>query len=317
MFGITMRFLEPLSIPKVISRLLGIAVTAGCFLNLSHAAEVYLYPPKPTTLNIKQDSCSDYLLAIVGEIAPGDDERFSKKVEDILTIIRKKSCGESQLKTQLFSEGGNVAAALALGRAIRKADARVIVPGDSNCLSSCVFVLLAGVDRSSYGKVGVHRPYFEHLSDRANAEDVRKARDYFLSGIRAYLTEMDVSPQLLDIMLSVSPENMRILSESELLDLRIIGTDANYEERQVAKKAWFYGLTSADYRKRYAVAGRTCPTPHEDFDRWHICQIQTMLNISRYEAQRRWERSERCLDKPESNYVQCLRDYLVNGNLKP
>ena len=312
-------FYDRLSISKIISRLLVGAIALGCFLSLSHAADVYLYHPEPTKLPIKQDNCFNYVLEIRGEITQGDDVRFSQKIKELLTTIRRKSCDGDQFKTRLISEGGNVSAALALGRVIRKADVKVIVPFDSNCLSSCVFVLLAGVDRESYGKVGVHRPYFEHLSENADAESVRKARDYFLSGIRAYLTEMDVSPQLLDIMLSVPPENMRTLTTSELLELRIIGIDANFDERQVAKEAWIFGLTSAEYRKRRSIFLNTCPhlTIYGNDDEFlvrEICQLQTMLNISREEAKRRNDRSDRCLNKPEQNtfqYAQCLRFYYL------
>ena len=287
-----MLFLERLSISKIFPRLLSVAVTVGCFLSLSHAAEVYLYPPEPTKLPIKQDYCSNYLLEIKGEITQGDDERFSQKIKELLTTIRKKSCVGDQFKTRLTSEGGDVSAALALGRVIRKVDAKVIVPIGSECLSSCVFVLLAGVDRQSYGKVGVHRPYFGHLSELADAEAVRKARDHFLSGIKVYLDEMNVSPRLLDIMLSVLPENMRTLTTSELLELRIIGVDANFDERQVAKEAWIYGLTSAEFRKRRSIFLNTCPPltidgGSDEFLAREICQLQTMLNISREEAKRR------------------------------
>lgn len=291
------------------------AIALSCFLSLSHAADVYLYHPKPTNLLIKQDNCSDYMLEIRGEITQGDDVRFSQKIKELLTIIRRKSCDGDQFKTRLISEGGNVSAALALGRVIREADVKVIVPFNSNCLSSCVFVLLAGVDRQSYGKVGVHRPYFEYLSENADAESVRKARDYFLSGIRAYINEMDVSPQLLDIMLSVPPENMRTLTTSDLLELRVIGIDANYDERQVAKQAWIFGLTSAEYRIRRSIFSNTCPPySFNEYLAREICELQTMLNISREEAKRRYDRSDRCLDKPEKNtlkYVQCLRYYYL------
>lgn len=263
---------------------------------------------------VHQKYCSDFLFVVKGEITRGDDVRLSQRINELKSRLSDPNCTGSQFSMQLISNGGDVEAALALGRVIRQHEMRVIVPFDTSCLSSCVLVLAGGVDRIVGGKIGIHRPYFESLSDRASIADIRKKREAFLSTIRSYLAEMDVSPTLLDLMLATPPENMRYLALDELESLRLFGKDANYEEREVAKEARFWNLTSADYRKRNSIADRTCPRVIDDFDAGHVCRIQTMLSIPKAEAERRWKRSEKCLDGPDREYVQCLRRYYLNEN---
>ena len=48
--------------------------------------------------------------------------------------------------------------------------------------------------------------------------------------MRSYIERMDLSPQLLDAMLAVPPDEIRILTEDKMRDFRIAGTDANFEE---------------------------------------------------------------------------------------
>ena len=71
-------FYDRLSISKIISRLLVGAIALGCFLSLSHAANVYLYHPEPTKLPIKQNYCSYYTLEIRGEITQGKPSVYAR-----------------------------------------------------------------------------------------------------------------------------------------------------------------------------------------------------------------------------------------------
>src|SRR5207253_464065 len=63
------------------------------------------------------------------------------------------------LEVTLSSKGGDVDGALAAGRLLRKERVTISVPNDDECLSACVFLLMAGVQRMVTGKVAIHRPY--------------------------------------------------------------------------------------------------------------------------------------------------------------
>src|SRR5690348_3816092 len=57
------------------------------------------------------------------------------------------------------SPGGDVVAAMQAGRILRRELAHTVVAIDSICASACVFMYLGGVYRTSFGKIGLHRPY--------------------------------------------------------------------------------------------------------------------------------------------------------------
>jgi ATP-dependent protease ClpP protease subunit len=101
------------------------------------------------------------------------------------------------------SRGGSVAAAMAIGRMLRKEHAWLEVKGD--CISACVLILAGAVDRhfGKSGVVGIHRPYLA-LTAQQNPTPDQIKRDYgaMLQDIRSYLREMNVSEQLANDIVS-------------------------------------------------------------------------------------------------------------------
>ena len=61
----------------------------------------------------------------------------------------------------LDSEGGDVVSALTIGRLIRARNFETDVTNNALCASACIFILAAGVDRSAYGRIGIHRPHYD------------------------------------------------------------------------------------------------------------------------------------------------------------
>jgi hypothetical protein len=59
----------------------------------------------------------------------------------------------------LDSTGGDVDAALQIGRIIRKNEGIINVREHYKCYSSCALIYIAGVQRSNFGVIGLHRPY--------------------------------------------------------------------------------------------------------------------------------------------------------------
>ena len=135
--------------------------------------------------------------------------------------------------------------------------------------------------------------------------------------IKAYLAEMDVPESLLDAMLSIPPEEMKILSESELKQYRIFHDDANFEEKRTAENAKEWYLTSAEYRKRDAEKNKTCGLPIyvTDHSTYSLCEKLTMLNISEAELKKRKSKARSaCLNlksKVNYDYDRCIDKILA------
>jgi hypothetical protein len=177
------------------------------------------------------------------------------------------------------SEGGDVEAAMALGRAIRAAAPVSVIVSQSDCLSSCVLAIAGATNRQlKAGRVGIHRPYSNGppaASFLANATRFKE-----LEGrIRLYLNEMNLPPALLDEMLRYEPQTMHILTQEELSRFRLEGSDYIWQDQIDSRLAQIYGLDKGTYLSRRAKAESSCKqslnTP-ESAQSWINCK-ETIL----------------------------------------
>jgi hypothetical protein len=124
-------------------------------------------------------------------------------------------------------------------------------------LSSCVFILTAGVVRVTHlvdVVVGVHRPF---LLAADQDQDFEKSYRETRIELEAYFDEMRVPRSLLDLMYSIPPGEMRILSRDEL-DLFLPFMDPVYEEQEVTDLAQSYGVSKFEYRSREKKTEEEC-----------------------------------------------------------
>ena len=102
--------------------------------------------------------------------------------------------------------------------------------------------------------VGVHRPF---LFAADQDQDFERAYRETRSELEAYFDEMRVPRSLLDLMYSVPPDEMRILSRDEM-ELFLPSMDPVYEEQTVTDLAQSYGVSNFEYRTRENRANEEC-----------------------------------------------------------
>ncbi len=209
----------------------------------------------------------DLIITVRGAIAAGD----AKRVEDCWRSTQpnpqqlrelaaeNKKTGEAfeqvtpvHISLAVSSNGGLVSEAMRIGRFSRKHGVRVVIPMNSECLSSCVYILAGGVTRWAFGTVGIHRPYFA----APPAEGYNAALRRTLKASREYFEEMNVPAVLADDMFSVPPEDMRILGDQLLAKYRLNQVDMAYQEERDMANARRYGLSRQEYMKRSKLAER-------------------------------------------------------------
>jgi ATP-dependent protease ClpP protease subunit len=157
------------------------------------------------------------------------------------------------------SPGGDIAAAMSIGRMLRKARIRVFVPKNQRCVSACIMIFAAAVSRDSIGKIGIHRPYFNLSNSRPVAPaDVSKHYANLLQEIRSFLREMNVSEQLADDMLAIEPANVRYLSRDELMKYGLRDVDPVEQETRDLQEAQSLGLDRGEYIRRQALQKTSC-----------------------------------------------------------
>lgn len=223
-------------------------------------------------------SSVDVNIDIQGEITAATVESVSKLLDQFHEQQRKVRSGSpcdksgldiSDLKAvnRINSTGGNINAAMALGRLLRKERASLDVAGV--CYSACVLVLAGAVERNvgMAAKVGIHRPYFGTTPEKPLAADqIKDAYVQMLQEMRTYLREVHVPQRLADDMLAVEPENNRLLTKAELKSYRLMGVDADEQQtRAIAKEttdvqdANRMNLDRREYTRRKALVARECP----------------------------------------------------------
>jgi hypothetical protein len=142
----------------------------------------------------------------------------------------------------LNSEGGDLVAAMEIGQIIRSRSLLTDVGGTARCASACVFILAAGVDRSAYGKIGIHRPHFDdrYFADLTLAQP-RAKYEQLQTMARSYLREMGMPDDLYIEMMRIPSDGIRWLSPEESYKLGLDGLDPAYEEWLRAQYAQQFG----------------------------------------------------------------------------
>jgi hypothetical protein len=221
---------------------------------------------------------------IVGDI----DAASADKVRRLLDEARERADREKKTlrnssSINIDSYGGSVIAAMEIGRMLRKD--RVGLQVDGHCYSSCVLVLAGAVSRccfSNKGNVGIHRPYFDLSTRDVLPSKVRELYVQVLQDIRSYFREMNVSEGLADAMLRIDPENMRLLSESELESYGLTMFDPVEAEMRDLEGATRYGLNRQEYLRRKALSASRCD-PIRDIREWSACG-QTVMKTGKAPA---------------------------------
>ena len=165
----------------------------------------------------------------------------------------------------LDSEGGEMYAAMTIGRMFRKARVYAWLSKGNKCMSACVLLLAGAVDRSIQegAAVGIHRPYSTDTNvvsfDEAQTKTTRLGVD-----VAAYLSEMNITNTLYDNMKQIPSESMKILSYSELAAFGLNGKDPVFAELKDNAEAKLAGISKREFLSRKALSEK-CQT--EGFQR--------------------------------------------------
>ena len=202
---------------------------------------------------------------IVGKITNKDADDF----EAAMAMRAKRKISPPSLG--LNSDGGNLAAAMRIGRTARKYQVGAVVfnwnwkSGSPyvahRCMSACVFILAGAVRRLVFDDpIGIHRPYRDDTEETTAIDGDREFKD-LAKHVRAYLEEMNMPPSLAEDILRVPPGQVKILTGDELRKYMLNGTDPVEEEIDTAQEARKYGVTKQEYMRRLSQAMEECD-PH-------------------------------------------------------
>lgn len=182
---------------------------------------------------------------------------------DALDDYISRNCASdcSKFSLNLQSNGGDVEAAMRMGRALRAIDASAAVSDISPCISSCVLVLAGASKRGAAsirgGKVlGIHSYY--KLVESKSKEDALASYARVYSQVKDYLNEMRIPQAVLDLSYSVPPWSIRMLSVEEATDLHLAGIDPVFRDWNSSNEATRLGVPIKTYYERRARIDSEC-----------------------------------------------------------
>lgn len=122
------------------------------------------------------------------------------------------------------SPGGNLWSAMEHGRAIRSLGMKTFQHRRFECASACAFAFLGGVERWAVeGAIGVHRSSVDRSSPLSRDVAVDSLQQ-LTAEVLAYLREMSVDPEFLEISLQYDSSDMRYLYSDEMARLGVTNT---------------------------------------------------------------------------------------------
>lgn len=189
--------------------------------------------------------------------------------------------GPIDILVNLDSDGGDIDAAMEIGRLIRKRPTWTQVLGargpDSACASACVLIMSAGSNRLPGGRIGIHRPFSTQTKATGYAESTARYAA-MATRVKAYLEEMGMPSRLYEEMIKVPAEQVRWLTIKEQEMLAILGKDPAYEDAGDSQAAAIRGISKQEWLRRKALAQRECGAPPPklpidlpSYSRWGEC----------------------------------------------
>jgi hypothetical protein len=202
---------------------------------------------------------------ITGTITERDGEDFQ---------VISKEFEYATPQVNLDSRGGDVFAAIKIGRLIRKYDGTTVIGYSQNslfwprpafssppskCYSSCALIFIAGVERKGFDELGLHRPY---LAAAPQSRVILEKRvPLMLSMVKSYVAEMGITDNFYQQMVNTEPSKIMIYKGGDIERLVPV-EDAVYAEIKIAQQARRYGITTSEMRQRNADA-KGCGTNYD------------------------------------------------------
>lgn len=257
----------------------------GFIFSLSAQADVVVHP---TSASGPADG-----LWISGQINAGDPAALQKHLPQF----------ERVKIVLLDSPGGDVQAAMELGRILRRMNFNAWIFPDKLCASACVFVLAGAPYRTVGGKVGIHRPY--QPNDKFSSPEQQKSSYLKIENdVKKYLMDMNVNPSLYDDMIRISPGKIKYLNEDELERYGLSETDPYVEEADMTESADSLRISKQEYLEREAKKEKECKYSNPEYG---ACATAIMYGITLKEYKRRAARAEHeCGVRGTFQFARCF-----------
>ena len=199
-------------------------------------------------------------IRIEGEIKSNELNEFVKAYKHIKVNKQKLHLNAVQLN----SLGGIAQQGRELGWFIRHNELNTYLAPTSKCSSSCVYILVGGIIRLAYGRVGVHRS--TPATSSTDVDLLKDRMDLIEFSTIQYYKDMGISNQLSSAALIIPNWSIRYLSEDEKWNWGVLGIEALHEELYFRRAAKKLGLSFDEYKNKFQDQLEDCKAQARAFE---------------------------------------------------
>lgn len=215
----------------------------------------------------------DGFIFVSGEIEVGDLAVIKAKYAETKPTL------PGRYSVIIDSIGGNLYEAFEMGGWFRQHAPSIAVVKKGQCLSSCIFILAAGVRKFPEGKIGIHRPYFSQSPNMS----LQLAMDKMLLDSTKYLSSMNIPASLSEEMFSILPEEMKILTKEDLKKYRLDQNDIVFHEEDALRQSKRLGISRFEYADRVSNLKKSGNMEQcqkiKSVEKRQLCTFQALLNF--------------------------------------
>ena len=156
---------------------------------------------------------------------------------------------------------------------------------------------MAGLERVSTRPniIGIHRPFFANLNSQTSINEIQNIRRKRIEMIKNYMNEMDIPLSLLDLMLTIPPSEIKLLTYEDMETYRLNQDDPAWDEKKTSILASRYGLSSSEYRRLDVIADDTCKksikpskiTESQTLDDSYYCREAILFKVDKEKIKRK------------------------------
>ncbi len=197
---------------------------------------------------------------------------FAELVERVTAMAERMEIPRRIL--DIDSAGGQVEDGIRAGDAIGDAHWTIWVREGDLCHSACVFILAAGDNRLVSGPVGIHRIIRLHSQATTRGEldkELRAVHDR----IKDYFLRNGADVAVADMMMTVPSRDLRLLTEDELRQFGLSGSNPVHEDLERIRLVRKCGEDFVHRREAFVRAfERSCASREEDVEGMGDCGVE-------------------------------------------
>jgi hypothetical protein len=169
----------------------------------------------------------------------GDRIALENALDQVALTAGDRINGAPFVTVELDSPGGDVVEALGMGRAINQHLAMTLVRPGHECVSACVFILMAGAVHTPVNgaEIGVHRPMLVSWT-HMDSHEAHARFNGLMAYLRDYFHALGVSDAAYETMMGTDAFSMHDFTPAELDGMHLRGDGPAWQDYFASKQAF-------------------------------------------------------------------------------